>query len=215
VADGRRSWRFDGQILGVGTTSGTRVVVGHWWRSPFGAFADAMVEEPQGRRVLVAPAAVAGFVAATYRFDEVVEADVRARTGHDARGGRWLSVAGGPLGLRADVGRRTAVGHLLRLLPAAWATSPAFSFVTDPVARLAMDGVRTRGVAGPGRRESYGATDVHEVVAVRAAWDGTDLGALAPVHPPVRFGFGSTPRRPSLTRVVTTVRETGRGDPQH
>jgi hypothetical protein len=30
-------------------------------------------------------------------------------------------------------------------------------------------------------------------------------GRLAPVDPPCRFGFSSTPRRPSVTSVVTTV----------
>lgn len=28
---------------------------------------------------------------------------------------------------------------------------------------------------------------------------------MAPVEPPVRFGFGSAPRSPSATRVTTTV----------
>ena len=37
------------------------------------------------------------------------------------------------------------------------------------------------------------------------AWDGADQGGLTPVEPPVRFGFGSTPRAPSLVRVVTLV----------
>jgi hypothetical protein len=43
-------------------------------------------------------------------------------------------------------------------------------------------------------------------------WDGEDQGGLAPVDPPVRFGFGSTPRTPSLVRVVTLVREGMRED---
>ena len=44
--------RFDGWILGLGTTSGTRLVVGHWPRSPLGAVSDVMVERPDGHRVL-------------------------------------------------------------------------------------------------------------------------------------------------------------------
>ena len=31
-------------------------------------------------------------------------------------------------------------------------------------------------------------------------------GTLAAVEPPVRFGFGSTPRRPVVTSLVTTIR---------
>jgi hypothetical protein len=213
--------RFDGSILGVGTTSGTRVVVGRWARSPFGAFADVMVEDAAGCRLLVAPQHVAGFVATTYGFDDVLEVpvDVRrevvpdggSRTGRPLPGDRGtvataVTVAAGPLRLCAVVGPRTALGRLLRTVPRPLATSRSFALITDPLARLLLDGVRTRGSAGGGRRETYGATDVHAVVAVRASWDGVDLGALADVDPPVRFGFGSTPRRPSLTRVMTTVR---------
>ena len=43
--------RFEGFIAGVGSTSGIRVVVGHWPRSPFGSFTDAMVERASGRTV--------------------------------------------------------------------------------------------------------------------------------------------------------------------
>lgn len=64
--------RFDGWIAGVGTSSGTRLVVGHWPRSPFGAFSDVMIEHPDGERVLLAPSRrIADFVAATYRFDRI------------------------------------------------------------------------------------------------------------------------------------------------
>src|SRR4051794_12968871 len=79
---GRERLRFDGWIAGIGTSSGTRVVLGHWVRSPFGPFTDVMLERKDGHRVLLAPSAqTAHFVAGTYVFDEVrvvpvgVEAD--------------------------------------------------------------------------------------------------------------------------------------------
>ncbi|PFG44483.1 hypothetical protein ATJ88_3208 [Isoptericola jiangsuensis] len=193
--------RFEGGILGVGTTSGTRLVVGCWVRSPFGGFADVMVEDAAGRRRLLAPAHVAGFVASTYGFDDVVETDVQAVVADGA-----VRVEAGPLRLVAGLGGRTPLGRVLRLVPRRLAASSSFTLLTDPVAGLLLDGVRTRGSAGGGRRETYGAWDVHAVDAVRASWDGADLGALADVDPPVKFGFGSTPRRPSWTAVTTTVR---------
>ena len=68
----RQRVRFEGQIAGVGSTSGVRVVIGHWVRSPFGAFADAMVERADGHRMLLAPSEqVAELVSTTYTFDEV------------------------------------------------------------------------------------------------------------------------------------------------
>jgi hypothetical protein len=67
-----RRWIFDGHIAGLGTSSGLRAVVGVWQQSPFGAFSDVMLQQPSGRRLLLAPAAdVADFIAATYAFDDV------------------------------------------------------------------------------------------------------------------------------------------------
>ncbi|MGW5372453.1 hypothetical protein ACWES4_30080, partial [Streptomyces sp. NPDC004011] len=47
--------RFDGWIAGAGTSSGTRLVLGHWLRSPFGPFSDVMLERADGHRLLLAP----------------------------------------------------------------------------------------------------------------------------------------------------------------
>ena len=64
--------RFRGRIAGIGSTSGTRVVVGRWLDTPFGPFADAMVETAAGHRVLLAPHRdAADFIRSTYTFDEV------------------------------------------------------------------------------------------------------------------------------------------------
>ncbi|MFD4219817.1 hypothetical protein [Streptomyces griseus] len=193
--------RFDGWIAGVGTSSGTRLVVGHWPRSPFGAFSDVMVEHPDGERVLLAPTRrIADFVAATYRFDRIEVAPVTVTAAGDR-----LLVEAGPLRLRLRTGRRTALGLLLSAVPAPLVRSPVWAALCDVPARLLMPGVRTLGSAGPGRREWYGARDLRPVVAADAELDGADLGALAPLDPPVAFGFGSAPRRPSLVRVTTTV----------
>lgn len=190
--------RFRGAIAGVGTTSGVRVVIGRWDASPYGGFADAMVETASGHRVLLAPRAdVAHFIAATYSFDEVRVEPITVDG--------W-SVRSPSLSLDLTVGGRTVLGRLVRLVPRRVAESTWWCGVTDPVARLLLRGVRTRGSAKDGRREWYGATDVHTVAAVTGRFEGADLGALAPVEPAPRFGFSSTPRRPSVTQVVTTVR---------
>ena len=167
--------RFRGSIAGVGTTSGVRIVVGRWDTSPYGAFADVMLETASGHRVLLAPTQeVADFVASTYVFDEV-------RVEPIALDGPALSSAS--LSLSLEVGGRTGLGRLLRVVPARLAESPAWSAVTDPLARVVLRGVRTRGTAGRGRREWYGATDVHAIVAMSGSFDGVDLGRLAPVDP--------------------------------
>jgi hypothetical protein len=205
----RRSERFVGEICGIGTTSGHRLVIGRWPSSPFGSFADVMHESPDGTRTLLAPTAqVAEFVEGTYTFDRVRVVPVTAERSPGA-----LHVEAGDLSLEVATGSRTAIGWILHAVPIRLAVAPWWCTLIDPVARTALRGVRTRGTAGNGRREWYGATDQHRLTSVRATLDGEDLGPLTDVWPPVRFGFSSTPRTPSIVAVTATIRERTRSRP--
>lgn len=194
-------WRFNGEIAAFGTKSGHRVVVGRWPVSPFGPISDVMVEAPDGTRLLIAPSdEVARFVASTYRFDsvEIKPVEVIRQPGR-------LDVVAGPLRATMTVGRRGWLGMLLRAVPRSVATTPAWATVVDPLVGAMFPGVRTRGSAGCGRKEWYGAWDHHRLGSVVATWCGTDLGGMADVFPPVQFGFGSAPRQPCVVRLTTTV----------
>ncbi|MFK0170550.1 hypothetical protein ACIQU5_17230 [Streptomyces sp. NPDC090306] len=196
----RERLRFEGCIAGIGTSSGARIVLGHWLRSPLGTFSDVMLEQADGQRVLLAPTlAAAEFVAGTYVFDEILVVPVEVSV-TDAV---W-TVDAGPLHLRFTTGRRGALGLLLRAVPRPVAAHPLWATAIGPPARL-LRGVRTHGSARPGRHEWYGAHDLRPITTATATLDGEHLGGLAAVEPPVRFGFGSTPRRPSLVQVTTTV----------
>ena len=176
------------------------MVIGRWTSSPFGAFADAMVESAAGHRTLIAPNDdVAALIGELYDFDAVATAAIVTE-----RSPRRLRFAGGPLHAELTVGGRDALGWCLAAVPRRVATSPGWAIAIDPVARLVMRGVRTRGRTAGGR-EFYAATDRHRLTAVRATWEGADLGELRAVDPPVRFGFSSTPKRPSIVGVATTV----------
>lgn len=193
--------QFDGDITGIGTTSGTRIVVGHWPSSHLGDFADVMVEFADGERLLIAPDdEVREFVTATYNFDRTALTEVTYTTD-----GRHTTVTAGDLVVSFTTGSPTALGRLLSLMPTAIVTAPWFCAISDPIARVVMRGVRTRGTAGGGRREYYGARGQRRVIEVEATWRGDDLGHLTDVDPPVRFGFGSTPKKPSTTRITTTI----------
>ena len=64
---------FAGEICGVGSMLGVRVVIGRWPVSPFGPVADAMVEDAAGRRVFIAQDdALAAYVSSIYSFDDVI-----------------------------------------------------------------------------------------------------------------------------------------------
>lgn len=189
---------FDGHIVGLGFADGTRIVVGMWQSSPLGAFADAMVQSPDGHRTLLAPTPqVSDLVSSTYTFDTLRVVDVSTSG--------W-SFTGGPLEVSWRPGGRALVGHLLRLVPGPVRESQTWARACDPVARRVMPGVRTHGSAGNGRTEWYAARDAWDVHGAEARWEGVDLGPLTAVDPPVEFGFGSAPRRPTLTRLTSFVR---------
>jgi hypothetical protein len=193
--------RFDGEIAGLGTESGVRLVIGMWSASPFGEITDLMIESGEGHRVLLAPTRdVAEFIAATYVFDEVrVEAISRTLV----PGG--LIVSSPSIHVEVVVGPRTAVGRLLGLVPGPLRRARWWCRSIGPVARLLRPGVRTVGTAGGGRREYYCAADERLIESALARFDGVGLGALRPVTPAVRFGFASAPPVPSLVRVTTLI----------
>ncbi|KAD4059571.1 hypothetical protein GD627_00160 [Arthrobacter yangruifuii] len=193
--------RFRGYIAGLGTSSGTRLVVGHWLQSPLGAFTDVMVEDDAGVRTLLAPSdAVARYVGGTYRFDRTVVSPVDA-----ALSPEFLRVAAGPLRLEARLGPVTLLGRLLEHVPGPLAVAPWWLRLVNPLAGLLVPGVRTAGSAGGGRREFYGVRSLRTLAGVTARWDGSDLGGLRPVQPPVKFGFSSVPAAPQIVAVTTTI----------
>lgn len=193
---------FTGHIAGLGTSSGVRIVVGAWDESPFGPFADVMVEDTSGHRTLVAARqSVADFVASTYAFDEVRIEPVSVE-----RGKEW-SVHTRSLQLRFTPGHRLWVAPLLGLVPSPVRRSATWARACNPVAGRVMPGVRTYASAGNGRAEWYAASDIRRLVDARATWEGEELGELGPVEPPVRFGVASAAATPTLTALTSYVRE--------
>ncbi|MFC3298152.1 hypothetical protein FJV46_09355 [Arthrobacter agilis] len=193
---------FEGHIAGIGTASGTRLVIGRWDTSPFGSFTDVMMEDAAGIRTLLAPTReIADYVGATYAFDDVVLQDVSSTLTPE----RFI-VDAGDLQVFAEIGQVTLLGRLLGLVPARIAAHPRWLALINPVASLLVKGVATAGSAGQGRTEYYGVTSARAITGATATWGGSDLGTLAPLTPPVRFGFSSAPPRPQLVTVTTTIR---------
>ena len=200
--------QFTGWIAGFGTASGHRVVIGHWPWSPYGVVTDVMVEDPAGHRTLYAPTRqLAEFLTATYRFDQVQVVTCNARRS----GPRW-TVQAGPLQLSFTIGRRTLLGWLLWAMPDVLARKPWWVGLLDLPARRLLPGVRTRGRTRDGRCQWYGAHDLHAITAVDATLDDRGLGTLRAVRPPVGFGFGSVPGRPSLVHLTATIEAVRLGD---
>ena len=194
---------FTGHIAGIGTRSGTRLVLGLWDQSPMGSFADAMIEDADGHRTLVAPREeVADFIAGTYVFDEIVIAPVTIRRAT----GIWHLTAT-DLDVLFSPGRHLWMSPLLHAVPSPVRRTAAWARFCNPIASLLMPGVQTYGSASGGRTEWYAAREVQAIDSASVRWRGEELGALAPLTPPVRFGFASAPAQPTLTALTSYVQD--------
>lgn len=192
---------FTGHIAGFGTSAGVRLVVGTWAQSPFGAFADVMVQTPENERILLAPTEqVAEFVAATYSFDRIALGPVKAELSADRF---WVSAPG--LHAAVAIGGPSPIDWLLRLVPGVLATAPLWLRAIDPIASRIVRGVHTAGSAGNGRREYYGVRRARLITSVSGRFADRDLGGVAPLLPPVGFGFSSAPPTPQIVSVTTTI----------
>lgn len=192
---------FTGNIAGLGTTAGVRMVIGTWRESPLGTFADVMVESADGQRTLLAPSEeVAEFVTATYTFDHIELGPVASTITAD---GFTLSAPG--LEVSATLGGPAPFDWLLRMVPAPLAAAPVWLRAINPIASRLVPGVQTAGTAGHGRREYYGVRRTRLIASATGTFRGADLGGLTPLEPPVHFGFSSAPPTPQLVSVTTTI----------
>ena len=196
-----RRLAFTGHIAGVGSGAGIGMVIGSWLHSPFGRFADVMVQDAGGERILLAPTEqVAEFVSATYYFDHIEVGPVSADATPDG-----FSVTAPGLTVTGRLGGPAPFDRLLRLVPRRVATAPAWLRAIDPVASRLISGVHTAGSARNGRREYYGVRRTRRIASIDGSFRGVDLDGLAPLDPPVRFGFSSAPALPQLVSVTTTI----------
>lgn len=192
---------FRGHIAGFGTRLGARIVIGCWTESPFGRFTDAMVQTADDERILLAPCDdVADFVSSTYHFERVMVGPVDARLT-----GETLTLSASELDVVVSIGGPTGIDRLLRLIPVRLAAARWWLSTIDPIVARILPGVRTAGTAGRGRREYYGVHRSRRITSVTGWLHGADLGGLAPLQPPVRFGFGSAPAMPQIVAVTTRI----------
>lgn len=187
----KRFHLLEGTITSVGFASGDRVVIGDWTSGPLGPMLDLMWADPTGQRTLIAvDREVAQFVSAIYRF-ETVEVDESLRT---IAGEDHLTLSSERFDLLLTFGhsipipfRRLRNPHVTR-------------YIEHPIARRLMR-VHTFGVTAEGMYEWYQADRIRRVVHANGMLDGSPLGVMTAVSPPLKVGFSEPPRRPSSVTI--------------
>lgn len=191
--------RLEGRIAGVGFSSGHRFVAGLWERGPLGPMVDVMWARPDGARTLLASSAeVARFVGGVYRFDETLVVPVDLDQ-DDAR----IELHAGPLRvtLQTDLPVKAFSLRPRGLRRSTWwvrVEDALFRPLAGPLLLKGGGGVRLYGRSPSGVREWYCIDNYRRIKTASGSLDGEDLGSLAPLDPPARFGFSEFPRHPAV-----------------
>ncbi len=190
---------MEGAIAAAGFASGDRFVVGLWEDGPFGPMTDVMWADPNGVRTLLVPDEKAGrFIGGVYNFESTRIVPISV-----TRSQEEVAIEAGPLCLRLTLGKPN---RLFSLRPRFLRRSPAWVRVEDSFFRPLVGsvvlkgaaGVRGYGVTESGVREWYAVDSYRPLVDAEASLDGSDLGPLRPLTPPVRFGFSEFPAVPAF-----------------
>ena len=160
-----------------------------------GAFTDVMLQTADDERVLLAPDdTIADFVSSTYTFDRV-ELGACPRLYWTRDSSRSRPKASTPGSASAALRRSTGCCGWFR---GGWRLHRAGCGSIDPVAARVVPGVHTYGTAGNGRVEYYGVRRSRRITAIDGHYRGVPFGGLAPLRPPVNFGFSSAPASPQI-----------------
>jgi hypothetical protein len=192
--------RLTGTISAFGLPDGDRIVVGAWWRSPLGTFADVMWARPDGVRVLLAPdQRVADYVSGIYDFDRiaVVPFDWTATPSS-------LTLRAGDL----DVVLSARGGGRVPFPRPRWCTR----WVEAPIARRLL-GVEIHGVSPRDVEEWYQARAWRWIDDARILVAGHPQPGITPPRPPLHVGFSEPPPRPSITALTVQLRRRIRSTP--
>ena len=183
---------FDGRISSCGFSSGNRIVVGDWKKSPLGPFTNVMWAKPDGTRVLLSPSEEhADYVSALYNFEEVhvVPIDVNRQR-------RGIDIVADSLNVSFEWKR----GIGIPFSRPKWIISTIEQWVAS-----AVFGTKTHGLTCNGLREWYCIYNLSSINHAKASYEGEDLGVVSKFEVDACFGFSEPPKKPSSVRLRSMI----------
>ena len=183
---------FDGRISSSGFSSGDRIVVGDWEKSPLGPFTNVMWAKPDGTRILLTPTQEhADYVSKLYNFEEVqvVPIDVNRQQ-------RGIEIIAGSLKISFEWKR----GIGIPFSRPRWFISTFEQWVAGIVF-----GTKTHGHTCNGLKEWYCIYNLSTIKHAEASCDGDDFGRFSKFEIDACFGFSEPPKKPSSVRLRSMI----------
>lgn len=183
---------FEGRISSSGFTSGDRIVVGDWKKSPLGSFTNVMWAKPDGTRVLLSPSQKhADYVSSLYNFEEVHITPIEV-----IRQTRSIEIMAPPLNIKL----RWGIGIGLPIPRPRW-----FISTVEQLVAKALFGTSTHGLTCNGLREWYCIYSLSKIKHASALCNGEDLGNPSNFEINACFGFSEPPKKPSSVRLRSII----------
>ena len=183
---------FDGRISSCGFSSGDRIVVGDWQKSPLGPFTNVMWAKPDGTRVLLSPSKEhADYVSTLYNFEEVYVVPIVVN--RDRRGADIVADS-----LKISLQWKRGIG--IPFSRPRWFIATIEQWFAGVVF-----GTKTHGITCNGLREWYCIYNLSSIKRAEASCNGQDLGAISKFEVDACFGFSEPPKKPSSVRVRSMI----------
>ena len=183
---------FTGRITSTGFSTGDRIVIGDWRKSPLGSFTNVMWAKPDGTRVLLSPSEVhADYVSELYSFEDVEVAEISVE-----RGKREVSIEGGGLSVRIEWGAPFPIPFWRPL----W-----FIASFEALFGRILFGTKTHGVTKNGRREWYSVRSLSRILKAEASFEGRGLGEKREFEIDACFGFSEPPSMPASVTLKSYI----------
>ena len=187
---------FDGRISSCGFSSGDRIVVGDWQKSPLGPFTNVMWAKPDGTRVLLSPSKEhADYVSTLYNFEAV----------HIVQ----LAVTRQPRGTDIVTDSRSVSFQWKRGIGIPFSRPRWFISTIEQWIAGVVFGTKTHGTTCNGLREWYCIYNLSTIKRAEASCDGHDLGSVSKFEVDACFGFSEPPKKPSSVRLRSMIESGG------
>ena len=184
---------FEGRITSCGFSSGDRLVIGSWKKSPFGEFSDIMWAKSDGTKVLIAPNKEIGdYISSMYNFDTIKIEEINLEETHN-----MMKLDAKEINCHFEW--NNGIPFIIKKRPLWFVASIEYLF------GWLIFGTKTHGKTKDGKKEWYVVDRLSKLTKANVNIENKDLGNYTNFYPKANFGFSDPPKMPSSVLVRSHI----------
>ncbi|MDC0851570.1 hypothetical protein OAQ40_00745 [Euryarchaeota archaeon] len=185
---------FEGRITSCGFSSGDRLVIGSWKKSPFGIFADIMWAKSDGTKVLIAPnKEIGNYISSMYNFDIIKIEEIKLEETQN-----MIKLETEDINCYFEWNK--GIPFIIKKRPLWFVASIEYFF------GWLMFRTKTHGKTKDGKEEWYVVDRLSKLTLAKAFIGDKNLGEFTDFYPKANFGFSDPPKMPSSVLVRSHIK---------